>query len=92
MQTAYCSQNSLATWMTGEGKAAGRRENRVVGESEEILVDITVLFETHLIQIQDLEKNIAAQVLLTRRKVHPRLADHQSFFLSSVTLEVWEGA
>lgn len=79
MQTAYCSQKSLATWKTGEGKAAGRRENRVVGESEEILVDITVLFETHLIQIQDLEKDLAAQVLQPEGKFTPSLQITKAF-------------
>lgn len=79
MQTAYCSQKSLATWMTGEGKAAGRRENRVVGESVEILVDITVLFETHLIQIQDLEKDLAAPVLQSEGKFTPSLQITKAF-------------
>ena len=51
-------------------------ERRVVVGSEGKLVDITILFESPLSQIQDLEKDLASWVLITQKKAHPKLVDY----------------
>lgn len=80
------------TWPWGEGKPAGRREERgVVGEPEEKAVDFTILCDTHLSSSQDVGQERARLVLRSRRQFSQSSHIIQAFSsspLSSVSLEL----